>query len=263
MSDLSFADCAEKLLRDAGNPLKYSELAGRAISRGILKTESQNPSVTMYIALRTEIKRRDERQEKQRFTFLGKGLFDLADRSTSASAKKTRTALEQIKDSLDEAKQELYNRLTSGNNGDNFEAMVADLLIAMGYKDVQVIGGKDDQGVDILCAKRDGISMIRYAVQCKCKKLSQHIGPKDISNLRDNISSYQCQQGVFVTTSKLNEVAHNKASEPGKEPIQLIEHDEIFELFADHGIGIKYEAIRYYQVDPSQYDFLFKGSGKA
>jgi len=29
--------------------------------------------------------------------------------------------------------------------------MVADLLVAMGYQDVQVIGGKDDQGVDILC----------------------------------------------------------------------------------------------------------------
>jgi hypothetical protein len=27
-------------------------------------------------------------------------------------------------------------------------------------------------------------------------------------------------------------------------------------LFADHSIGLRQEAIRYYQVDESQYDFL-------
>lgn len=259
---MSFADSAELLLRESGKALKYSELADQAISKKLLTTESQNPRVTMYISLRNEIKRHDERQEKQRFVFLGKGLFDLADRSISAAAKKTRSALDQIRESRDEAKRELFATLTSGNNGDNFEAMVADLLIAMGYKDVQVIGGKDDQGVDILCTKRDGIALTRYAVQCKCKKLSQKIGPKDISNLRDNISSYQCQQGVFVTTSVLNDVAKKKATEAGKEPIQTIEHDEILELFAEYGIGIKHEAIRYYQVDSAQYDFLVKKTPK-
>jgi len=102
----------------------------------------------------------------------------------------------------------------------------------------------------------NGLSVTRYAIQCKCKKLSKQIGPKDISNLRDNLSSYQCQQGIFITTSKLNEVAHQKAKEAGKEPIQTIEHDEILNLFADHSIGLRQEAIRYYQVDESQYDFL-------
>ena len=82
--------------------------------------------------------------------------------------------------------------------------MVADLLVAMGYQAVEVIGGKDDQGVDITCEKRDGVLKTRVAVQCKCKSLNQQIGPKDVSTLRDNLSTYQCQQGI---------PSHNHASE--------------------------------------------------
>jgi len=62
-----------------------------------------------------------------------------------------------VKESRKEAAEQIYRRLTTTNNGPNFELMVADLLVAMGYQAVEVIGGKDDQGVDIICEKRDGI----------------------------------------------------------------------------------------------------------
>lgn len=134
--------------------------------------------------------------------------------------------------------------------------MVADLLVAMGYQEVQVIGGRDDQGVDIVCEKREGMLKTRIAIQCKCKTLVQKIGPKDISTLRDNLSTYQCQQGILVTTTELNDVAKAKAKEAGKEPIFFIEHKELLDLFAEFGIGIRNETIRFYQVDASAYDFL-------
>jgi restriction endonuclease Mrr len=256
MATLSYCDSAEKVLEKAGKALKYTDIAAMAIKDGLLQTESQTPAVSMYVSLRAEIKRREQRQEKQRFVFEGNGYFDLVSRARGEPAKKTQSALDQIKNSRDEAVKELFGRLTSGESGAHFEAMVGDLLIAMGYSEVEVIGGKDDQGVDIICSKRDGLSVTRYAIQCKCKKLSNQIGPKDISNLRDNLSSYQCQQGIFITTSKLNDVAHQKAKEAGKEPIQTIEHEEILNLFADHSIGIRQETVRYYQIDESQYDFL-------
>lgn len=256
MASLSYCDSAEKILDKAGKPLKYSDIASRAISEGLLQTDSQTPPVSMYVSLRTEIKRREKNQEKQRFVFLGNGYFDLFSRVRGEPAKKTQTALDQIKNSRAEAIKDLFTRLTIADSGSHFEAMVSDLLIAMGYTDVEVIGGKDDQGVDIICSKRDGLSVTRYAIQCKCKKLQNEIGPKDISNLRDNLSSYQCQQGIFITTSRLNDVAHQKAKEAGKEPVQTIEHDEILSLFADNNIGISQEPVRYYQVDESQYDFL-------
>lgn len=42
----------------------------------------------------------------------------------------------------------------------------------MGYQGVEVIAGKDDQGVDIVCEKRDGLLKTRVAIQCKCKAVS-------------------------------------------------------------------------------------------
>ena len=253
---ISYTDAAELVLRDKEKPLSHRQLSSLAQKGGFITPESETPHISMYVSLRSEIKRRAERGEPQRFMFLGNGMFTLADIAGGVPAQKVRPALDQVRESRREACQELYKKLTGANQGSNFETMVADLLTAMGYEDVQVIGGKDDQGVDILCEKRDGITKQRIAVQCKCKTLAKEIGPKDVSTLRDNLSTYQCQQGILVTTSRLNESVRKKATEPGKEPIHFIEHEETLDLLAEHGIGMRSESLRYFQVDSSQYDFL-------
>jgi restriction system protein len=255
---LSFADAAERILRAEGKPLTHRQLADKAIAQHLIHTESQTPHISMHVGLRSEIKRRDQRGEPQRFSFLQNGYFTLIELLSGTPAKKTKTAVEQVKDSRREACDEIYKRLTARNQGDNFETMIADLLVAMGYQNVEVIGGKDDQGVDIICEKRDGVTKIRVAIQCKCFSLSKKVGPKDVSTLRDNLSTYQCQQGILITTSELNDPARIKAKEAGKEPIHHIEHAETLDLLAEHEIGIRSETVKYYQMDASQYDFLKK-----
>ena len=253
---LSFTDAAEKLLRENGKPLSHKELAKRATAKKLIETESQTPHISMHVAIRSEMKRREQRGEPQRFLFLGDGLFSLVDLEAGTPTAKAKTALEEIRESRRAASDDLHKRLIGKNNGPNFELMVADLLVAMGYQGVEVIGGKDDQGVDILCEKRDGVLKVRVAIQCKCKDSNSKIGPKDISTLRDNLSTYQCQQGILVTTTTLNDVAKQKARESGKEPIHFIEQHELLDLFAEYGIGIRSESVKFFQVDASKYDFL-------
>jgi hypothetical protein len=253
---LSYVDAAEAVIREEGKALKYSTIATRAIAKGLLQTEAKTPKISMHVSLRSEIKRREARGEPQRFLFLGNGLFTLMELVTGAPTEKTKSAVESVKESRAEAGQVLYQRLTDTNQGSNFETMVADLLLAMGYENVGVIGGKDDQGVDIICEKRDGIVTTRIAIQCKCKAKTNKIGPKDVSTLRDNLSTYQCQQGILITTSELNAEAQAKAKEPGKVPIHYIEHGELLDLFAEYGIGLRSEQVAYFRVDASQYDFL-------
>ncbi len=253
---LSYCDAAEQILRDVKTALKYKELSDKANKKGILRTESATPDISMYVSLRGEIKRRQQRSEAQRFKFLGNGIFTLVELITGAPAKKTKSAIEQVRESREEAYKALYKALTSANQGPNFETMAADLLIAMGYEDVEVIGGHDDRGVDILCEKRDGIMRVRFAIQCKCVRESKQVGPKDVSTLRDNLSTYGCQQGIIVTTSVLNDDAKKKASETGKDRIHYIERNELFDLFASNGIGLRSEEVRFFQLDTSQYDFL-------
>lgn len=255
-ASLSFADAAEKILRRERKALTYKQLAQTAIAEKLIATESETPDISMHVSIPGEMRRRDQRGEPQRFIFLGNGLFTLVDLVVGAPTKKTKSAIDQVRESRKEACDELHKKLIGSNQGKNFEAMVAQLLGAMKYQNVEVIGGKDDQGVDILCEKRDGVIKTRVAIQCKCKSLANKIGPKDARTLRDNLSTYQCQQGIVVTTSKLNETAQAKAKEPGKEPIHYIEHDELLDLFAEYGVGIRGEAVKYYQIDFSQYDFL-------
>jgi hypothetical protein len=253
---LSFVDAAEKLLLDAGKALSHRELAKRALAQKLIVTESQTPHISMHVSIRSDMKRREQRGEPQRFVFLGDGLFSLVTLEAGSPTPKAKSALDQIRESRREATIDLHTRLTAANNGPNFELMVADLLVAMGYDAVEVIGGKDDQGVDIVCEKRDGVLKTRVAIQCKCKALNQKLGPKDISTLRDNLSTYQCQQGILVTTTHLLDVAKQKAMESGKEPIHFIEHEELMDLFAEFGIGMRSETVKFYQVDGSKYDFL-------
>jgi len=52
-------------LEKAGKRLKYTDIAKTAIKDGLLQTDSQTPPVSMYVSLRTEIKRREQKQEKQ------------------------------------------------------------------------------------------------------------------------------------------------------------------------------------------------------
>ncbi len=253
---MSYTDAAEHILKEEKGQLSHHQLAERALKSALIHTETETPHISMYVSLRTEIKRRQERGEPQRFLFLGNGQFTLVDLVGGAPDKKTRSALDQVRDSRREACQDLYKRLTGSNQGGNFETMVADLLVAMGYQNVEVIGGKDDQGVDILCEKRDGVTRVRVAIQCKCKTLGNKIGPKDVSTLRDNLSTYQCQQGILVTTGQLNDTAKAKAKEAGKDPIHFIEHEEILDLFAEYSIGLRTETVKFFQVDTSQYEFL-------
>lgn len=253
---LSFTDAAERLLRAAGKPLSHRELARQAQAQHLITTDSETPQISMHVSIRTEMKRRESRGEPQRFVFLGDGLFTLVDIQAGTPTPAAKSALDQIRESRTAATAELHRRLTSANNGPNFELMVADLLVAMGYESVDVIGGKDDQGVDIVCERRDGVFKTRIAIQCKCKAATAQIGPKDVSTLRDNLSTYQCQQGILVTTTQLNAVARQKAKESGKDPIHFIEHEELMDLFAEYGIGIRSEPVKFYQVDGSKYDFL-------
>jgi hypothetical protein len=96
---MSYCDAAEKIIREEAKPLKYSEIASKAISKGCLHSESETPNISMYVSLRTEIRRREQRNEPQRFMFLGNGLFTLVELVTGVLGRKTKSALEQVRES--------------------------------------------------------------------------------------------------------------------------------------------------------------------
>ena len=120
---LSFADAAENLLRASGKPMSHKELAKRALSQKLVATESLTPQISMHVGIRSDMKRREQRGEPQRFLFLGNGLFSLVDLEAGSPTEKAKTALEQIRESRGEAANDLHKRLTAENNGPDFELL--------------------------------------------------------------------------------------------------------------------------------------------
>ena len=131
---LSFADAAEFLIRRAQKPLSYKALTRIALDEKLIETQSETPAITMHVALRSDMKRREQRGEPQRFIFLGDGQFSLVELVAGTPSQKTKSALDQVRESRLAAAQDVYKRLTARNRGENFELMVSDLLVALGWK---------------------------------------------------------------------------------------------------------------------------------
>jgi restriction system protein len=88
-----------------------------------------------------------------------------------------------------------------------FEYTTAEILRRLGYKDVKVIGGSGDLGVDILAVK-DGK---KVAVQCK-KYIKKKVSSPELQLfIGMMITEYKADYGIYVTTSYYTKDAYNLA----------------------------------------------------
>jgi restriction system protein len=88
-----------------------------------------------------------------------------------------------------------------------FEYTTAEILRRLGYKDVKVIGGSGDLGVDIL-AYKDGK---KVAVQCKKYITKKVTSPELQLFIGMMITEYKADKGLYVTTSYYTKDAYHLA----------------------------------------------------
>lgn len=78
-------------------------------------------------------------------------------------------------------------------SGPDFEQYTASVLAHNGFKDVSVLGGSGDQGVDIT-AEKDGV---KYAIQCKC--YSSNLGNTPVQEVYAGKGYYGCHVAAVIT----------------------------------------------------------------
>jgi restriction system protein len=92
----------------------------------------------------------------------------------------------------------------------DFEYTVAEILRRLGYKDIKVIGGSGDLGVDILATSKDGNKKV--AVQCK-KYITKKVTSPDIQLfIGMMVTEYKADKGLYVTTSYYTRDAYHLAT---------------------------------------------------
>lgn len=229
-SHMSFLDAAEHVLRGLqnGERLHYRDLTTRAIKDGLLHTVGTTPEATMAAQIGTEIRRREKRGETQRFVREDRGMVGLAKELPAGIN-------EQIRKHNNEARGKLLKRVMA-KTPDDFEELVKELLIAIGFEDVERTRIGPDGGVDVRGTLVVGdVVRIRMAVQAK--RWKRTVSAPTVQQLRGSLDVHE--QGLVITTGSFTAQARQEAERSGASPVGLMDGEQLAVLLAEHELGAR------------------------
>jgi restriction system protein len=120
-----------------------------------------------------------------------------------------------------------------------FEHLVLDLLIAMGYggskaEAAQVTKASHDEGIDgLINEDRLGLDVIYI----QAKRWQDTVGRKEIQSFVGALAGQQAHKGIFITTSDFADTAIAYAKKVTQKVI-LIDGDRLADLMIQHDIGV-------------------------
>ena len=123
-----------------------------------------------------------------------------------------------------------------------FEALIVDLLIAMGYGGSHEnaalrLGKSGDGGIDGI-VDEDRLGLDRIYVQAKRYALDSSIGRPAIQGFVGSLVGFGASKGVFVTTSSFSQHAKDYAANL-QQRIILIDGRRLAELMIEFGVGVR------------------------
>ncbi len=233
----SFTDCAQKVLETfgGGKPMHYRDITSEALSRGWLKSSGLTPDTTMYAQIISEIRRKQRRGKVARFVQLGRGLVDLNrgsenDRGLRAQVEKHNAAI-----------LEKLHKILMSMSPVRFEELIGELLVAMGFEEMEVTRSSGDGGVDVrgTWVITDGVS-IKMAVQVK--RWKNNVQAPVVQGVRGSLATDE--RGLIITTSDFSKGARSEAEDPKRSsPISLINGKQLVRLFVENSILVSREHI--------------------
>jgi len=141
-----------------------------------------------------------------------------------------------------EMRNELANDLLQqlkASTSRQFENIVVDLLVAMGYggsrkEAAKVIGKSGDEGIDgVINEDRLGLDIIYV----QAKKWESTVGSPEIQKFAGALQVQHAKKGVFITTSNFSKSAIDVASRVDNKLI-LIDGETLVQYMIDHNIGV-------------------------
>jgi restriction system protein len=144
-------------------------------------------------------------------------------------------AYQDLKDNL---AGELLQQLKA-SSPTQFENMVIDLLVAMGYggsrkEAAKAIGRSGDEGIDgIINEDRLGLDVIYI----QAKKWEGTVGRPEIQKFAGALQGQHAKRGIFITTSNFSKEATDFASRVDNK-IVLIDGDTLVQHMIDHDVGV-------------------------
>ena len=239
---LSFTDAAEQVLDLYGNqqPMHYRAITHQALELGLLETAGKTPEATLYASVLQEIARQEKRGETPRFVKVGRGLLSIGRWQHQGLA-------DQIERHNAEVRAQLLTRL-KGMPPDAFEALIGQLLAALGFDEVEVTRRSGDGGIDVRGTLVVGdVIRIRMAVQVK--RWQHNVQSPTVQQVRGALGAHD--QGLVITTSDYGPGAHREASRPDAVKVALMNGEQLVALLVEHGIGVQRAAYDLIELGPT------------
>ena len=226
---LTFLDAAEYILRNfAGKQLMhYKVLTDKALELQLISTTGLTPAATMYAQILRETSTMRERGERPRFVMHGDGLVGLSEWEPQGLAG-------LISSHNKEIRQQLLERLRN-LPPQEFEQLVALLITALGFEEVEVTAFHGDQGIDIRATLVVG-EFIRTRMAVQVKRWNRNIQAPVIQQVRGGLSPHE--QGLIITTSDFSPGAYEEASRSDRIPVALMNGKQLTDLLIENNIGV-------------------------
>jgi restriction system protein len=131
-----------------------------------------------------------------------------------------------------------------------FELICGRLLREHGFEDVEVTQRSRDGGID-------GYGLLRLSpfvslrVAFQAKRYKDVVNRSDVGEFRNAVLG-RAEKGVFITTGRFTADAEAEATREGVVPIELIDGEQLVELFQDKLIGVKPKTV--YEIDHVFFD---------
>lgn len=226
---MSFTDAAEHVLdRHASKrPMHYRAVTERILADGLVQTKGKTPEATLYAQVLSEIKRKTRRGEANRFVRHGKGYIGLRRWMGRGLAF-------QIERHNADIRKRLLAELRQLDPGD-FEALIARLLAALGFEEVEVTKLSADGGIDVRGILVVG-EAIRTRMAVQVKRWKGNIQSPTVQQVRGSLGAHE--QGLIITTSGFSKGAAIEAERADATPVGLMDGDRLVTLLVENDIGV-------------------------
>lgn len=229
-SKYSFLDAAEKVLDQFGNrnAMHYGDITEKAIELEWIVSQGKTPKATMNAQLATDFKRSRIRGELGRFSRPVPGYYGLV--------KWTSTGLSrEISEHNNKTKEKLLSQLREMPPL-QFEGLVGDLLVELGFESIEITSGGNDGGVDVRGTLLIG-DAVRIKMAVQVKRWAKSIQRPDVQRVRGSLSPHE--QGLIITTGKFSKGAINDAELKDRVPVALMNGEQLASLLMSYDMGVE------------------------
>jgi len=117
-----------------------------------------------------------------------------------------------------------------------FERLCQRLLRESGFEQVEVTGRSGDGGIDGIGIVKVN-AFVTFKVLFQCKRYSGGVGAGHVWDFRGSMQG-RTDKGIVITTGTFTKEARAEAIRAGVPPIELVDGNQLVELFRDLELGL-------------------------